>query len=280
MIKKNKRLKKPSYPLAVVRFSKDGRVTKIVKELPSDKELLEEGIIKRFFNIVRKKRNFTQPVRNKEKNLDFRIQEVLSGTRIKWNVELVEIFNEKWRFQDIKRTEYFEALKPEFDNIQREDKFLVFLDDNYQKPPFPRVRMRKGEKLVEKMKKIISTIPEIMKEIPDSILKRIDISRSYSFTVVKNPLGSPSRLMFPAGYISSGVSDSKLFMDTIKKKIERNYAIGPYQKIMLVSYSTQLPYSINSELRKEIKMINNTFDEIWYFYPFVERDRGFVEQIV
>jgi len=280
MIKKNKKHKKPSFPLGVICFSKNGKVKKVVKKLPSNKELLEEEMIKRFFNILRKKRNFEQPIRKKRNDLDFSIREVLSDKKINWIVELVEIFNEKWRFQDVKRSEYLRELHTAYNSIQKYDRFLIIVNDRYQHPPFPKTCSREGKKLINQMKEIIFSIPEEIKEVPNNIIKKIDINEFYSFTVVKNPPESPCRLMFPVGYISSGVSDSELFMDTIKKKIERNYAIGSSQKIMLVSYSTQLPYSINSELTKEIKTINNTFDEIWYFYPYVESDRGFVEQIV
>lgn len=280
MIAKDKKHNKPSFPLVVACFSKDGKVKKIVKRLPWSKELLEEEIIKHFFNILRKKRNFKQPIKNKENDLDFRVEEVLCDKKVIWIVELVEIFDKEWQLQDVRRNEYLKELQTPYNNIQKYDKFLIIINDQYQNPSFPKICSRKWKKLINQMKEIISSTPEKMKKVPNNIIKKININKFYDFTVVKNPPVSLPQLKFFAGYISSDISDRNLFIKTIKKKIEKNYTIDSSQKIMLVSYSTQKIYSLNSELKKEIEKINNTFDEIWFFYPFIEADRGVIEQIV
>ncbi|NQS89590.1 hypothetical protein HQ584_07375 [Patescibacteria group bacterium] len=279
-MKKDKKPAKPSFPIAVINFSKNGKVKKIVKPLPQIKDQIEKQMVKHFFNIMRKSRNFGQPIQNSENDLDFQIQEFLSDGTTDWVVEIVEIFDKNWRFQDIRRDEYFKELEDTYNKIQKGDKFLVIINDQYQKPPFPKIHSREGKKLVSQMKKNISSIPDKMRDVPDNILKRTTINQSFNLSVVKNPPKSVPKLTFPGGYMNYEGSDKNLLIETLRKKIEKRYQITSSQKVMLISYSTQKFYFISNEIKRKIRKVNNIFNEIWYFYPFVQKDRGHIEQLV
>ncbi len=255
---------KPSSPLGVISFPQKGAVKKIVEHLPKEKDKLEYAVVSKFFDNL-PDRAFSELEQNQENDLDFICVEMVDENTVKWEIELTEFFIKDWRMLDISRQSYFMEIIKVFGEKEWIRNHSILLSDNYT--PFPNVNKDAGKALLKLIIETIDSLEDEYKETEDGILRVKKIGNDCSIHFIKNP-AIRKGLGFYEGYIGSPDGFNQVVINTIGKKINKNYNKPNGIKCMLLCYSTQNIFQFDDTLKALIEtMNNNQFDEVWYTHP-------------
>ncbi len=225
-----------------------------------------------------------------------------SEGNINWHIELTEVVYQEHAGKNAKQNEYAQSiqriLKSKFKDLEG---IAIYVDDNYQEPPFPDLNKPKGQIIVDKIiAKTEDNLDKIrkLKYSESHIINRTkedkDIEKIRLFVYKSPNLKNSIEVRFPNHFPLL----VKVLRNLLKTTIQKKEITRPDKSVknMLLVWDVRtmaLPRDLPGNqppdglgFDEQIKMANDvlkkygaTFDEVWYFLPFKEYDKGHMVRI-
>jgi len=282
MAKKKSRKEIP--PLGHIVLPKKGPVRKVIEPLSDIQEELETAIAQKFVGALKYFEGRTLTALTKSHLWpDFTAQE---GS-INWAIELTELLEPRHAVAYQLQQSYRTAI---VDRLGEIPKFLNGIDvlvcDNYQEPPFPKVDTPQGDKIVSTIVNELNILSEDLAKLPvkgrlirDLVGKQDVVPHLSLFCLRFASTDTPGQIRF-SGTFPIAVDDAHHLLErTILSKLEKHYPSWGGYRFLLLVYEVRMLGSETDKValgyaRNVLQSCDHPFDEVWYLYPYAERDLG------
>jgi hypothetical protein len=221
----------------------------------------------------------------------------------RWGIELTEVVYQQYAGKNVRQKEYAQSIQSVISSKFRDlEGYYILIEDNYQNPPFPGLNKPKGQVIVNKIiKKLEDNLERVKALVHNELLiidrtkEDADIGKVRLWIRKQTTSEKPIEIMFPY-YFPILVDDLKgLLKSTIEKKaisrpdkrVKNMLLIHDVRTLVLPRDlpGNQVEFGLGFD--EQVRMAQDAlreygaiFDEVWYFVPYKEYDKGHLVRIL
>jgi hypothetical protein len=261
-----------------------------METLPVIKDELEESVVRKFVGALAQfhSRQLQAPVKA-EPWPDFRTGE--SGATV--GIEVVEVLDDQHAKARARQEQYAGRIKELIgDTLHRLAGLATTLDDGYQVPPYPPLHTSAGRNLAESfaanLRAEVPSLEEV--EAGQVFLRRWQHGAGqptmgvFGSRLVSLESGRIPTIRFFGSFPQSLERAEALLGEAVFGKIKKNYSPFDGQLVLLAYELGSISVEGGSspavaQARTLLRDKPHPFDEVWYIYPYADRDTGHLVQI-
>lgn len=286
-----KKPKKPSKPVVHIAFSNKGSVRKVIKPLPVNKEDLESAIVSKFVGaLVHFEGRSVTNIKKCDPWPDFEGDE---GTNVV-GIEVVELVNQQHNILRRTQEEYKNAVLDRLgDRLSSFSGLHITLYDSYQMPPYPKANSNEGKEIVDCY---VQGLLDCADEIGGYEVRRLFTREwrnengkpkvgMYGYRTAPKEMNLRPRIGFLGTFPESLEKVRSLLAQAVEHKIDKSYTKYEKGKLLLLVYEVGTisagPGDSEAIERAQdvLKGKEHPFDEVWYIFPYAERNLGALHRV-